>query len=268
MLESLLFLAAIWVWWLVSSRRWKRRVILPVGIIGLTYLLLTSPIALALAIQGLTFSLPPDTGAQTDAIVILGRGESLRSRRVEVASELWLAKRAPTIFVSGMLDAEEAIAQLQEHGIPKLQLSGERCSQTTEENAQFTAALLHPQGMQKILLVTDAPHMQRSQILFQSFGFKVIAHPIALPVQWSTRKLTSVVLREYLASIGYRWENRLRQRTPTEIAHPEPKITYRLKAWNCRIIPNPIGKNYHPALTPSPSPKIGRGEPEPEARAG
>jgi hypothetical protein len=50
------------------------------------------------------------------------------------------------------------------------------------------------------------------------------------------------------------------------------------------MIPNPIGKTYHPALTPSPSllvrfhgretrpertaPKLGRGEPEPEVRKG
>lgn len=235
MLESLLFFAALWVLWTIGSRRWKRQVILPVGIIGSIYLFLTSPITLALALHGLTFSLPPDPGEPTEAIVILGRGESFRSHRVEVASELWLAKRAPTIFVSGMLDAEEAIDQLQERGIPKLQLSGERCSQTTEENAQFTTAVLYPQGINKILLVTDAPHMLRAQILFQSFGFKVIPHPISLSIQWSTPKQIGLVLREYIGLISYRWQDRLRQRTPAEIERPEPKVTYRLKAWNCRI---------------------------------
>jgi uncharacterized SAM-binding protein YcdF (DUF218 family) len=235
MLESVLFFAALWVGWLVSSRRYQRKVILPVGIIGSIYLLFTSPIGLAIALQGLTFALPPDTGESTEAIVILGRGEPLRSHRVEVASELWLAKRAPTIFASGMLDAQEAIAQLQELGIPQLQLSGERCSQTTEENAQFTTAVLQPQGIHKILMVTDAPHMLRAQLLFQSFGFQVVPHPIALPQQWSTRKQIGVVLREYVASIGYRWQDRLRQRTPAEIDRPEPQVTYRLKAWNCRL---------------------------------
>jgi uncharacterized SAM-binding protein YcdF (DUF218 family) len=252
MIESLLFFAAIWVLWLVSSRRYKRQVILPVGIIGSIYLLLTSPIGLAWALQGLTFSLPPDTGEPTEAIVMLGRGEQFRTHRVEVASELWRAKRAPKIFASGMLDAEEAISQLQELGIPKLQLSGERCSQTTEENAQFTAAVLHPQGIDKILLVTDAPHMLRAQILFQSFGFNVIPHPISLPLHWSKKKRLSTVLREYVGLISYRWQDRLRQRTSAEIGRPEPKVTYRLKAWNCRIIPNPVCKT--PQSCPHPQP--------------
>lgn len=236
MLESLIFFATLWVLWLVSSRRRKRRVILPLATIGLSYLFLTSPIALALASLGLTFSLPPDAGEKTDAIVILGRGEPLRSYRVEVASDLWQARRAPKIFASGMLDAEEAIAKLQNGGIPKIQLSGERCSQTTEENAQFTAAVLHPQGIHKILLLTDAPHMLRSQILFQSFGFMVTPHPIPLPLHWSTTEQLGSVLREYVGLISYRWQDRLRQRTQSEIDRPAAEVTDRLKTWNCRVL--------------------------------
>ncbi|OYQ63084.1 hypothetical protein B9G53_18830 [Pseudanabaena sp. SR411] len=235
MLESLIFFALLWVLWLVSSRQQKRRVILPVAIIGVIYLFLTSPIGVDLANHGLTFALPPDTGEKADAIIILGRGESLRSHRVEVASKLWKAQRAPQIFVSGMLDAEESISQLQNWGISKIYLSGERCSQTTEENAQFTTAVLHPQGIQKILLLTDAPHMLRSQILFQSFGFKVIAHSIPLPTNWSTNDRLGTVIREYVGLIIYRWQGRLRQRTQDEIDHPNVEVTDRLKAWHCHV---------------------------------
>jgi uncharacterized SAM-binding protein YcdF (DUF218 family) len=234
-MEFLIFFAVLWVLWLVSSRKQKRRFILPIAIIGVSYLFLTSPIGVALANHGLTFALPPDTGEKTEVIVILGRGESLRSNRVEVASELWKAQRAPQIFVSGMLDAEESIVQLQNWEIPKIHLSGERCSQTTEENAQFTAALLHPQRIQKILLLTDAPHLLRSQILFQSFGFKVIAHSIPLPTHWSTNARLGTVIREYVGLITYRWQGRLRQRTQDEIDRPNVDVIDRLKAWNCRV---------------------------------
>jgi uncharacterized SAM-binding protein YcdF (DUF218 family) len=235
MLESLIFFAALWVLWIVSSRQQKRRFILPVAIIGVSYLFLTSPIGVTLVNHGLTFTLTPDTGEKTDAIVILGRGDSLRSNRVEVASKLWKEQRAPQIFVSGMLDAEESISQLQNWEIPKIYLSGERCSQTTEENAQFTSAVLHPQGIQKILLLTDAPHMLRSQILFQSFGFKVIAHTIPLPIHWSMNDRLGTVIREYVGLIIYWWQGRLRQRTQDEIDHPTLEVTDRLKAWNCRV---------------------------------
>lgn len=235
MLKLLVFVAALWVWWLVSSRQRRRRVILPVAIVSAIYLFSTSPLALALANQGLTLAFPPDNGEQTEAILLLGRGEPLRSHRVEAVSELWLARRAPKIFASGMLDAKEAIDRLQQLGIPQYQLSGEGCSQTTEENAQFTAAVLHPQGIRKILLVTDAPHMWRSQILFQSFGFIVIPHPIDLPSHWGTTKQLGTVLREYIGLISYRWEDRLRQRTPAEIDRPAEIIIDRLKNWHCRI---------------------------------
>ncbi|MCY7333899.1 MAG: YdcF family protein [Pseudanabaena sp. CAN_BIN31] len=234
-MEFLIFFAVLWVLWSMSSRRWKRQIIYPLAIMGLVYAFLTSQFMLTLASQGLMSTLPQDSGERTDAIVVLGRGEPFRSKRVELAAELWQSQRASTIFVSGMLDAEEMIAELHEQGIPKSQLSGERCSQTTEENAQFTSAVLRQQGIKKILLLTDVPHMLRSQILFQNFGFTVIPRPIALPVSWSTTRQLSIVLREYAGLIGYHWQSRLRQRTQEEIDRPSEKVTYRLKAWNCQV---------------------------------
>ncbi len=234
-MELLVFFAALWVWWLVSSRRRRQRIILPIAIVSAICLFCTSSLALSLALKGLTVALPPDTGESTEAILLLGRGETLRSQRVEVAKELWLARRAPKIFTSGMMDAKEAISKLQELGIPQSQISGEGCSQTTEENAQFSAAVLHPQGIRKILLVTDAPHLWRSQILFQNFGFTVIPHPIDLPAHWSKKQRWRTVLREYVGLISYWWEDRLRQRTPAEIDRPAEIVTERLRDWKCQI---------------------------------
>ncbi|NMF60575.1 YdcF family protein [Pseudanabaena yagii] len=234
-MEPLIFFAVIWLLWLISSRSWKRRFVLPLAIIGLLYLFITSPIMLALASQGLTFAIPQDSGENADAIVILGRGESLRSPRVDLGNELWQQKRAPKIFVSGMLDAQEIATHLKQKGVPHFKISGESCSQSTEENAQFTTALLYPQGIQKILLVTDVPHMLRSQILFQSYGFKVIPRMIPLPVQWSNNKQLKAVLREYAALIHYQWNGYLRNRTQEEIVNPSEKVSDRLKNWNCRI---------------------------------
>jgi uncharacterized SAM-binding protein YcdF (DUF218 family) len=234
-MESLIFFAFLWLLWLISPRLWKRRVILPVAIIGLILLFATSPLMLALANQGLIFSLPQDSGEKVDAVVILGRGEPLRARRVEFGAEIWEQKRAPILFVSGMLDAEEILTQLAQKGLPKSKISGERCSQTTEENAQFTTALLYPKGIQKILLLTDAPHMLRAQILFQNYGFKVIPHMIPLPLQWSTIKQLKVVLREYAALLNYQWNGYLRPRTQEEIVNPSEKVSDRLKNWNCRL---------------------------------
>ena len=234
-MEPLIFFTTLWILWLIGSRRWRRLVIRPLAIMGVVYLGLTSSVMLDLASQGLTSNLPQDSGEKADAIIILGRGQPFRSTRVELATKLWQDKRAPMIFVSGMLDAEEIISQLQNKGIPKPKLSGERCSQNTEENAQFTKAVLQSKGVRKILLVTDFPHMPRSQILFQSFGFKVIPHPIALPTQWNTTDQLGIVLREYLGLTVYRWQGRLRDRTQAEQDHPSELVSDRLKTWNCLV---------------------------------
>lgn len=234
-MEVLIFFTTLWLLWLISSRWWKRKVILPLAIIGLIYIFITSPIMLALASQGLTFSIPQDTGENVDAIVVLGRGTPLRSGRVEVAAELWKNKRAPIIFVSGMLDAEETIEQLEKQGIPKSKMSGERCSQTTEENVQFTTAILYPQGIQKILLLTDFPHLLRAKTLFQNYGFKVIPQASSLPSQWSTIQRLKIVLREYAGLIHYYSQGYFRPRNQEEIANPSEKVSDRLKNWNCQV---------------------------------
>ncbi|MCL6436145.1 MAG: YdcF family protein [Leptolyngbyaceae cyanobacterium HOT.MB2.61] len=88
---------------------------------------------------------------------MLGRGPRLEADRLEVAAALWRIKRAPRIFVSGRGDAVRMFMELQKKGVPEQALGGEECSMTTGENAKFTATVLKPQGIQKILLVTIPP---------------------------------------------------------------------------------------------------------------
>ena len=53
----------------------------------------------------------------------------------------------------------------------------EQRSRTTWENAQYSAEILLPQNIQKIVLVTEAYHMDRSIHSFEQVGFKVIPAP-------------------------------------------------------------------------------------------
>ncbi len=50
-------------------------------------------------------------------------------------------------------------------------------SRNTEENAKYTADMLTPQNIKRILLVTDASHMPRASSYFQRYGFDVVAAP-------------------------------------------------------------------------------------------
>jgi uncharacterized SAM-binding protein YcdF (DUF218 family) len=181
------------------SVRWLLR--LEVSALLLSVLLL-SPWGVAFANRGLVALLPEDMGAPMDAIVILGRGTGLQAQRVNAAASLWEAQRAPLIFASGIGDANDALERLHNLGIPEAALDGEGCSLTTEENARFTAAALKPRGVNRILLVTDGPHMLRSLLTFQSFGFQVTPYPSDLPLLTRQQK-TWLVFSEYGGLVNY-----------------------------------------------------------------
>jgi len=231
---NLIGLAALWVLWLLlpyrRRRRWRWG-----WILAATVMLLVSPLGANLGSWGLTAFLPPDSGERVDAIVVLGRGDDLRDRRIVAAWQLWRADRAPEIFASGMLDARYIVQELHATGVDKYRLEGEECSQTTEENALFTAALLYPKGVKRILLVTDSPHMLRSLRMFQSFGFRTIPYPIPLSDNLQTVKQFPIIMREYAALVQYTVSGRFHPRPSSELIRPSPAITQKIQEWNCQV---------------------------------
>jgi uncharacterized SAM-binding protein YcdF (DUF218 family) len=99
-----------------------------------------------------------------------------------------LARRYPTakiIFSGGSTEtatprpSEAAIVRqvFISWGIPAERILTEEQSQTTSENARFTARLLHPTPQSRWLLVTSAYHMPRSMGAFRKAGFNVLAFP-------------------------------------------------------------------------------------------
>ncbi|HEY9670314.1 MAG TPA: YdcF family protein [Waterburya sp.] len=204
LLFLLLFLFIVWgIHWILknpSRRRWLRS---PKGFLllfGVTALL---PLFVLGANQSLTAFLPSDPGTPADAIVVLGRGWPLMHDRVNTTAELWQAKRAPKIFASGRKDAPNLIELLEEKGIPQQVLDGENCSLTTDENAVFTAAILQPQGIRRIILVTDKAHMLRSLLVYRAYGFKVIPHISPVPVHWNPKERGLLKVREYGGIFNY-----------------------------------------------------------------
>jgi len=234
-MEILILLTVIGILWLISPRKTRRYFVTPLAIVLTCIVLLTSPWVASLANWGLTASLPADTGEKADAIVILGRGPELRNRRIEIAEELWQAKRAPQIFISGMLDAREMIEQLTALGVSPNALSGEACSQSTYENAEYTAALLYPKGVRKVLLITDPSHMQRSVRLFQSFGFKAIPHISPLPPQLSPMKALWLSLREYGGLLDYQRKGLFQPVSKERLEQPDPQILHKFSDWYCVV---------------------------------
>jgi len=194
------FIAAPWA---LRSWRWKRQASLAGVLLLLLYSLGLSPLGGRLGGKGLALLIPADSGQTADAIVILGRGGDFRPSRVQVAADLWREQRAPLIFASGRGDAIEIGQMLEAAGVTGDAIDGEPCSATTNENALFTAALLQPQGIKRLILVTDPPHMARSQLTFRSLGFEVIPHPSPVPSDLNFKQRQFIVIREWAGLITY-----------------------------------------------------------------
>ncbi len=157
-----------------------------------------------------------------DAIVVLG-GHTANNRtnwfeslddaptrtRIQRGLELYEAKRAPLIVVSGAaLDRGTSEAQLMARYLRQQNVADddillEEHSFTTKENALFSADLLQSKNIERILLVTSALHMPRSMAAFEKEGLELIAAPVApqiTPLDTSWRSLWQPSMRAMNAS--------------------------------------------------------------------
>lgn len=124
-----------------------------------------------------------------DAIVILGGGMSCHTNgcpyanmsspadRVWHAVRLYRAGRAPLIISSGYSDLWSTKPLLMDFGIPESAMLFETDSVNTEQNAKFVYRLLHDRQAKdargtkpRILLVTSAWHMRRSEFMFRKYA--------------------------------------------------------------------------------------------------
>ncbi|MEM6251988.1 MAG: YdcF family protein [Cyanobacteria bacterium P01_D01_bin.156] len=175
-----------------------------------------------------------NTGDSADAIVILGRGPKKNVDRTLVATELWQAGRAPQVFVSGMTDAPVIIKLGKDMGIPAQHISGERCSQSTWENALFSEILLSTQGIKKILLVTDDAHIARATLTFRGMGFDVVPYPIQSPL--FTGQLRSS-FRELFGLIFYSMSGKLQKLDPEQDQQERKMAQSKINRWGCSLAP-------------------------------
>lgn len=108
----------------------------------------------------------------------------------------------------GIVEGEVRAEMARVLGVPSTAIILETTARTTGEEASRMAALLHPRGVQTILLVTDVDHMRRSQQLFQKAGFTVHPGPVddLSPTSSPEGRLRLMrrVMREGLARFYYR----------------------------------------------------------------
>jgi len=66
---------------------------------------------------------------------------------------------------------------LQGEGVEKSMIWTEESSHSTHENAVYAAGVLRAKGIQKVVLVTEAYHMLRSEMSFRKQGLDVLPAP-------------------------------------------------------------------------------------------
>lgn len=160
----------------------------------------------------LTTFVPVYDGQSADAVVVLGRGRWLYQDRLTKAAQLVETQAAPRIFVSGHNDAPNMAVILTQLGVEPAKITGENCSKTTEENAEYAAQQLLPKGIESIILISDPAHLLRSQLVFNSFGFQVIPYSSPLPNYLGRRYRRIIAMRESLGFVTYGLMGRYWQR--------------------------------------------------------
>jgi uncharacterized SAM-binding protein YcdF (DUF218 family) len=179
-------------------------------------------------VPALSFDHLPD---DAQAIVVLGSGSYCRApeylgkdsvtpfalERLRYAARLHRKTGKPILVTGGkLLNATPEAAFLKETLEQDFQVPvrwTEEESHDTRENALFSYAILRPQGVTRILLVTHASHMRRSQLAFERAGFQVIPAPthFATRCQWSPLELVpnsgafAASADSLYESIGWAW---------------------------------------------------------------
>lgn len=186
--------------------RFRRGAGMVIAVFGLVLLLALS--SNGVAVQLARWLTPPFPVAQpaqvqrTQAIVVLGGGvlphapeygvpQPSASTVARVRYGVWLARKTgvPLAFTGGtgwgastesLPEAAVAKSFLQDdYGLAFRWLDDR--ARDTGENATRMAQILHPQGIKKITLVTDAVHMPRAVVHFRKAGFDVLPAPTDLP---------------------------------------------------------------------------------------
>jgi len=177
-------------------------------------------------------------GGSIDADLSVAHGTPVvRGAPDRVIEAAALARRYPkarVVFSGGSAnlisnDAKEAdfaAAIFEGLGVDKSRLIMERQSRNTQENAEFSKALVAPRVGERWLLVTSAFHMPRSVGLFRQAGFAVEPYPVDWRVGGRDDLMTpsnavveglartDLAIREWMGLIAYRLTGKIDEFLP------------------------------------------------------
>ena len=187
-------------WWLRRTRPRLAGLCFALGLGG--FWLMSLPIVVQWSANALE-RVPPLTREEwatldqrADAIVVLGSGRErgdpawgadqptgIGLERQRYAARLAKASGLPVLTSGGLHYGTPpsearlmADSMLDDFGVTVRWQEG--LSRTTWENAQMSASMLLPQGIKRVVVVTQAAHMPRAVWSFQKAGFEVVPAPV------------------------------------------------------------------------------------------
>ncbi len=145
---------------------------------------------------------------------------AILARRYPAARLVYTGGSA-SLWGSNSTEALEGRKLLVALGVDPARVAIEDKSRNTDENARFTAALVHPQPDQTWLTVTSAYHMPRAMGLFRKAGFSARAYPVDYRSLGDARdwrmnlhpalglRLFDLAVHEWIGLIAYRASGRI-----------------------------------------------------------
>jgi vancomycin permeability regulator SanA len=155
-----------------------------------------------------------DGRREADAIVVLGAAQyhgqpsPVLQERLDHALELYEAGLAPVIVLTGGKQAADTFTEattgynyLRNRGVPDEALLKEVDGTSTWDSLQAAHRFLSPQGVDRIVLVTDDYHAYRVEAIAEEIGFDATVSPSDSLLD-GTGKLRQLVRETVAVSVG------------------------------------------------------------------
>jgi uncharacterized SAM-binding protein YcdF (DUF218 family) len=136
---------------------------------------------------------------QADAIVVLGaaqyagRPSPVLRARIDHALNLWRARVAPVLVLTGGVGARDTTSEAavsasyaMRHGVPESAIVLESEGRTTSESIRSVALVLRARDQTSVVLVSDPFHMFRVWILARRHGLDVVTSPTRSSPIWAS----------------------------------------------------------------------------------
>lgn len=187
----LMFILSVWLY------RSARKQAIFLSILTFVFYLFSMPYSSDLLTKSLEYRYTPPVQIKGDVLVMLGGGavsaapdldgtgqlSGAAANRLLTTARLYHKTKLPIIVSGGEVFADSgnealiAKRQLVALGVPENKIIVESKSRNTEENANYTKALLKTYKWSQPVLITSAFHMERSVQNFTNVGIQVQPYP-------------------------------------------------------------------------------------------